>query len=309
MITSLPLRSFSSSPIPAATTKKPRQRQRDPYAERQARARRLAHLSRQDTLKKQRADALGDPIRGIETPFVKSFDTALPPVIEPTRASVSAETSSSDSKQPPPSPAQAINEEYVNYYLNNAELRESLELSSKLSEPMISESRDTADPQREADEIARHKQQDAIAREAVSRIVSLANASSKERLRTNVQRCVNAFGRHKTDQELRPRPPSAAQLNSAMEHMEPTPRAGPDTGSSEVQIAILTAKIRVLADRYEGVNRNDKVNKRNLRLLLHKRQKLLKYLQRRERGGERWQNLIGTLGLTEGTWRGQIAVE
>ena len=89
----------------------------------------------------------------------------------------------------------------------------------------------------------------------------------------------------------------------------PKERAGPDTGSSEVQIGILTAKIRRLADQYEGVSRNDKVNKRNLRLLLHRRQKLLKYMERRERGSGRWYNMIETLGLTEATWKGQIAVE
>ena len=90
---------------------------------------------------------------------------------------------------------------------------------------------------------------------------------------------------------------------------EATPRVGPDTGSSEVQIGILTAKIRVLADRYEGENRNDKINKRNLRLLLHRRQKLLKYMEKKERGSERWQNMIATLGITPACWKGEIAVE
>lgn len=117
-----------------------------------------------------------------------------------------------------------------------------------------------------------------------------------------------------TDTFLKPKPLNKYQL---AENPNPTdtdtptgktPRAGADTGSSEVQIAILTAKIRVLADRYEGVNRNDKVNKRNLRLLLHRRQKLLKYMERKERGGERWQYMLGMLGLTEATWRGQLEV-
>lgn len=76
-----------------------------------------------------------------------------------------------------------------------------------------------------------------------------------------------------------------------------------------MQIAILTAKIRVLADRWDGVARKDKVNKRNLRLLLHRRQKLLKYMERKERGGDRWRHVIEVLGLTEATWKGQIAVE
>ena len=71
----------------------------------------------------------------------------------------------------------------------------------------------------------------------------------------------------------------------------------------------MTAKIRTLADNYEGENRKDKVNKRNLRLLLHRRQKLLKYMEKKERGSDRWQNMISKLGLTEATWRGEIAVK
>ena len=87
-----------------------------------------------------------------------------------------------------------------------------------------------------------------------------------------------------------------------------TPRAGPDTGSSEVQIAILTAKINVLADVLEARGSKDKVNKRNLRLLVHRRQKLLTYMKRKERGGERWTHLIQQLGLTEATYKGEISL-
>jgi ribosomal protein S15 len=85
-------------------------------------------------------------------------------------------------------------------------------------------------------------------------------------------------------------------------------RKGPDTGSSEVQIAILTAKIRHLANHLERVGNSDKINKRNLRLLVHRRQKLLQYLRKKERAGPRWQRCIDMLGLTEGTWRGEITL-
>lgn len=90
--------------------------------------------------------------------------------------------------------------------------------------------------------------------------------------------------------------------------MEKIPRAGADTGSSEVQIAILTAKIRTLADFLATRGQTDKINKRNLRVLVHKRQKLLSYLRRKERGGPRWTNCIETLGLTESTWKGEISL-
>ena len=85
-------------------------------------------------------------------------------------------------------------------------------------------------------------------------------------------------------------------------------RAGPDTGSSEVQIGILTVKIKALADYLQLRGKKDKVNKRNLRLLVHRRQKLLRYVQKKERGGHRWQHLVETLGLTDGTWKGEISL-
>ena len=297
---------FSSTATVSSTTKTQRQRYRDPYAEKQAQQRRIVNLSRQELLKKQRAEELGDPIRGITTPFIKSFDTALPPPALPQPVVTSADevspnTTASSPDEAPPSSANAREEEHLNHSLSPLELEQSLRFSRMLTEPLLSPGRATADPQREETEARIHEIEHQNAQEAISRICNLANANSKGRLRANVQRCIDAFGRHRTDEYLKPRP-------SVTVPKDPTPRAGPDTGSSEVQIAILTAKIRVLANEYEGVSRNDKVNKRNLRLLLHRRQKLLRYLQRRERGGERWQNLISTLGLTEGTWKGQIAV-
>ena len=83
---------------------------------------------------------------------------------------------------------------------------------------------------------------------------------------------------------------------------------GPDTGSSEVQIGILTARIKVMAEEFEGRGRKDKHGKRDLRLLLHRRQKLLKYFWKKDRGGDRWQHLVETLGLTPAMWEGEIEV-
>lgn len=259
-------------------------------------------------LKEERAKENGNPIRGITTPFIESLDTGIPQAVQANIDQLSTGTAAEDPDQPPPSPAFADNEEYLNHFLSNEELLKSLESSRVLTEPVISQDRALADPQAEADSVKRHESWHNVAHEAVSRIVSLRNANTEHRTRTNVQRIIDTFGRHNTDQFLKSKAPSAAQLDPILPHQEPTPRAGPDTGSSEVQIGILTAKIRVLADRYEGPNRMDKVNKRNLRLLLHRRQKLLKYMERRERGSERWHNMIQTLGLTEATWKGQIAV-
>lgn len=150
----------------------------------------------------------------------------------------------------------------------------------------------------------------------MQRLTSLTNASSADRTRANIQRCIETFGRHNTDSYLRPKPISTSPRGSkkldaeAAAGINPatTPRVGPDTGSSEVQIAILTAKINTLADFLETRGRKDKVNARNLRLLVHRRQKLLRYLRKKERGGERWKHLIETLGLTEATWMGEISM-
>jgi ribosomal protein S15 len=154
-----------------------------------------------------------------------------------------------------------------------------------------------------------------VVQEAVKRITHIDNGSSKDRFRINVERCIDTFGRHETDQTLPSRllptplgPGGAPLTDHATEVIPSKERKGPDTGSSEVQIAILTAKIRNLANHLERVGNSDKINKRNLRLLVHRRQKLLQYLRRKERAGPRWQRCIDTLGLTEGTWRGEITL-
>lgn len=155
---------------------------------------------------------------------------------------------------------------------------------------------------------------------AVGRIVDLDNASVGERKKAVIANCVNVFGRHQTDQFLPPKPRgvvSTDPLSAEAAAAAPVPataselpgferRVGPDTGSSEVQIAILTTKIRTLANALREHGGPDKMNKRNLRLLVHKRAKLLKYLRRKERGGPRWQHCIETLGLTDATWKYEI---
>lgn len=267
-----------------------RRRHRDPYAIAQAKQRKAANIKRQEELRKEREAALGDPVRGVETPFLKSLDTAG--VVEVTSAEGTPITSASD--------------KLLNHFLTSSELQQSLEHSYHLAKPFVPKVRDIADPAREAERVKEHEEKHERATTALSRIVSLANSSRKDKTRVNIRRCVETFGRHATDATLKPRAP-AAQL--AEDHPEQTPRAGPDTGSSEVQIAILTAKIRVLANQLETKGgQKDKVNKRNLRLMVHRRQKLLKYLRKKERGNERWQNLVSTLGLTDGTWQGEISL-
>lgn len=305
---------FSTSTPTAASIKQVKKNDsRDTYTLRQARARRDANLSRQAVLKEQRAKELGDPIRGITTPFVKSFDTVVPQDNSQDKdtSGINLEAVKINPNESPPSPAHASKEYYLNHGFSHAELKKSLDFSRVLTEPPMPKEKDGtfAQSEQDATERRRWETRNESATEAVQRIVSLANASNKHRTKKNVERIVQRLGRHNTDATLKPKASANVKRNILTAVPEPTPRAGPDTGSSEVQIGILTAKIRVLADRYQGENRNDKINKRNLRLLLHRRQKLLKYMEKKERGSERWQKMIETLGLTPATWHGQIAVE
>lgn len=292
---------LSITSVANASSRAQRRKHRDPYALAQARQRKAANLKRQEELRRERDAALGDPVRGITTPFVESFDTGTP---LPTHGVKSTEDGESITKVPEASNV------LLNHFVKPSELEQAIQHSYILAQPMPAMNPDLRDPAAEAVEIRRHAEGHERATAAVARILSLANGNQKDRTRFNIQRCIEKFGRHNTDSFLTPRPlsnqPRAAEKTPLAEK---TPRAGPDTGSSEVQIAILTAKIRVLANHLEKPHcQKDKINKRNLRVLVHRRQKLLAYLRRKERGSERYQNVVETLGLTDGTWKGEISL-
>jgi len=299
-------RSFSTTASRATIIKKTRRQDpRDTYALRQAKARKDANVSRQAVLKEQRVKELGDPIRGIPTPFVESFDTVVPQNVQMNANEVSLEALRANPDRSPSSPLHESRENHLDHGIKHEELAKTLDSSRLLTEPPTT---NQLDPGQE-DAVQRMREaRHANAAEAVRRIVSLSSGSSEHRTKKNVERIVETFGRHNTDKTVKPKASTAVKRNLFADEPKPTPRAGPDTGSSEVQIGILTAKIRVLADRYEGENRNDKINKRNLRLLLHRRQKLLSYMEKKERGSGRWHYMIETLGLTPACWKGQIAV-
>jgi ribosomal protein S15 len=290
----------TAAPLPLVTianasSKAQARRHRDPYALAQAKQRKNANLRRQEELANERQSALGDPVRGSgDTLFLKSFDIGAP------LQATDAPSSGMNIAQSSP----------LNHFLKHDELETALQHSYILTQPILSINRNLADPTQEAEDIAKHAEDHERAVAAVSRIVSLSNGNQKDRTRFNVQRCIDTFGRHNTDSLLVPR--ALSQSNRSPDKAPPaekTPRAGPDTGSSEVQIAILTAKIRVLVKHLEVKGaQKDKINKRNLRVLVHKRQKLLAYLRRKERGSERWEHVVSTLGLTDGTWKGEISL-
>ncbi len=67
-----------------------------------------------------------------------------------------------------------------------------------------------------------------------------------------------------------------------------------DTGSPEVQVALLTERIEQLQDHFQE-HENDHDSRRGLLKLVGKRRKLLDYLRRQDVG--RYRELIDELGL------------
>jgi len=67
-----------------------------------------------------------------------------------------------------------------------------------------------------------------------------------------------------------------------------------DTGSSDVQIALLTERINGLAEHFK-LHAKDHHSRRGLLILVSRRRRLLKYMRRTE--PERYQALIQRLGL------------
>ena len=316
---------------------------RNPYRDAQAKQRKAANQARQKLLQEQRAKAMGDPIRSLPTPFIESLSTGrmpdesakeelrnyflgpdeLPksleyskklsapyiPKAEETTQSAEASPSSLAGLIPPPaqdssteelssSPSSSTDPPILPIERGDTSLPQLR--TSPVSNP-YTRSYSVPAPPAPKELVNLHEVAHRNAAHALTLISSLTNGSSSDFTRHNVQRCISTFGRHHTDTYLPPRPTSIYNANPS----PPKLRAGPDTGSSEVQIAILTTKINVLAD---NLHRNDKHNKRNLRLLVHRRQKLLAYLQRRERGSARWRNLVENLGIQDAMWKGEISL-
>ena len=71
-------------------------------------------------------------------------------------------------------------------------------------------------------------------------------------------------------------------------------RAENDTGSPEVQVALLTARINDLQNHFK-VHKADHHSRRGLIRMVNQRRKLLDYLKAKDLG--RYSDLIGSLGL------------
>jgi small subunit ribosomal protein S15 len=71
-------------------------------------------------------------------------------------------------------------------------------------------------------------------------------------------------------------------------------RGANDTGSPEVQVAILTSRINTLQSHFKA-NHKDNHSRRGLLMMVNKRRSLLDYL--RHKDGQRYLDLIAKLGL------------
>ncbi len=71
-------------------------------------------------------------------------------------------------------------------------------------------------------------------------------------------------------------------------------RSTTDTGSAEVQVALLSARINQLSEHFSG-HKKDHHSRRGLLRMVNQRRKLLDYLKDNDQG--RYQELISRLGL------------
>jgi small subunit ribosomal protein S15 len=69
-----------------------------------------------------------------------------------------------------------------------------------------------------------------------------------------------------------------------------------DTGSPEVQVSLMTGRIKYLTDHFK-THKKDFHSRRGLQTIVNKRRKLLKYLKGRDPG--RYLSLIQRLGLRD----------
>lgn len=86
---------------------------------------------------------------------------------------------------------------------------------------------------------------------------------------------------------------SGTNINKA-EVVEQFQRTKGDTGSPEVQVALLTARITVLTDHFKS-HKKDHHSRRGLLRMVSRRRKLLDYLK--DRKPDAYRDLIEKLGL------------
>ena len=86
----------------------------------------------------------------------------------------------------------------------------------------------------------------------------------------------------------------ALQVAQKAQVLKTYQRSGKDTGSPEVQVALLTGRINHLTEHLK-VHKKDHHSRRGLLMLVGQRRRLLDYLRRND--VERYRALIAKLGL------------
>ncbi len=71
-------------------------------------------------------------------------------------------------------------------------------------------------------------------------------------------------------------------------------RSEQDTGSADVQVALLTSRIKELTEHLK-IHKKDQSSRRGLIMMVNKRRKLLSYVQKED--DARYKELIAKLGL------------
>jgi small subunit ribosomal protein S15 len=84
------------------------------------------------------------------------------------------------------------------------------------------------------------------------------------------------------------------QLSSKENIIKQYARSAGDTGSVEVQVALLTSRIGQLTKHFE-LHRDDKHSKNGMLKLISQRKRMLKYIK--DTDVERYRTLISSLGL------------
>ena len=84
---------------------------------------------------------------------------------------------------------------------------------------------------------------------------------------------------------------NAEAKNRIVEEYKRSPN---DTGSPEVQVALLTSRIEHLTDHFK-IHKGDHHSRRGLLRLVNQRRSLLDYLKKKD--VQRYRDLIGRLGL------------
>ncbi len=86
----------------------------------------------------------------------------------------------------------------------------------------------------------------------------------------------------------------AMNVSDKKQIVEQYKRGEADTGSPEVQVALLTTRINQLTEHFK-VHKHDHHSRQGLVRMVNSRRKLLDYLKKKD--VERYRSLIGSLGL------------